>query len=320
VTTIKWLIALATIAALAWFASDLHLVGTHRSIDNRSTQQLPRTELPAIGLNRLFSVPEIRWCMSQDIGLRTIKTRLGTRRAIDRYNELADDYNLRCKGLTYNRLDGEEATRTIDEARTLIAAAAIEDIQRLNGAALTRQIQELLEKLGYDPGAVDGLYGTQTQVAIEAFQRAGRSDVDGLLSQELLDRLRFTNTRHLLGRDNAATESADEKAQTPRVVVRVVERPQDAAADTSDAQAVPGAEVKISGDREFNAEQHTDERGRAEFAAVPTGKVNIDVRRNEDHSRVTFQVTEDPTQEIWITLPPQVAAAAQKPRGSPLPR
>jgi peptidoglycan hydrolase-like protein with peptidoglycan-binding domain len=321
VTTIRWLIGLATIAALAWFVRDMDDARNRRSIvELPSTQDLPPTELPAIGLNRPFSVPEIRWCMSQDIRLRTIKPRLGTRRAIDRYNEIADDYNLRCKGLTYSRADGEDATRTIDGARNLIAAAALEDIQRLNGEGLTRQIQELLAMLGYEPGAVDGLYGTQTKVAIEAFQRAGRSDVDGLLSQELLDRLRFTHTRHLMGRDNAATETADENAQTAHVVVRVIERPQETATDVADAQAVSGAEVKLVGNLAFNAEQLTDERGRAEFAAVPIGKLNIDVRRNNDHSGVIFQVTQDPAQEIWITLPKEVAASAQvskKDVGSP---
>jgi len=277
--------------------------------------------MPAIGLNRLFAVPEIRWCMSQDIRLRTIKPRLGTRRAIDRYNELADDYNLRCKGLTYSRVDGEEATRTIDGARNLIAAAALEDIQRLNDEELTRQTQDLLEKLGYEPGAVDGLYGTQTKVAIETFQRAGRNDVDGLLSQDLLDRLRFTYTRRLMGRDKAATETEadDDKAQAAHVVVRVMERPQEAVADTSDAEAVPGAEVKLAGSQEFHGEQLTDERGRAEFAAVPVGKLNIDVRRNGDHSGVIFQVTEDPVQEIWITLPKEATSAhvSKKDLGSP---
>jgi hypothetical protein len=114
-----------------------------------------------------------------------------------------------------------------------------------------------------------------------------------------------------MGRENTPIEGAkaDQQAGTAKVVVRVVERPQEPAADISDAQAVPDADVKISDDGGFQGDQLTNERGSAEFAAVPTGKLYIDVRRNGDRLQVTFQVTEDPAQEIWITLPPQTAAA-----------
>nr|DAU90462.1 MAG TPA: peptidase [Caudoviricetes sp.] len=43
-----------------------------------------------------------------------------------------------------------------------------------------RQIQCLLEYLGYDPGPIDGLDGTNTRDAVKAFQRAEELTVDGV--------------------------------------------------------------------------------------------------------------------------------------------
>ncbi len=43
-----------------------------------------------------------------------------------------------------------------------------------------RQIQNLLDYLGYDPGAIDGANGPNTRNAVTAFQRAEGLDVDGI--------------------------------------------------------------------------------------------------------------------------------------------
>ena len=44
----------------------------------------------------------------------------------------------------------------------------------------TRQIQCLLEYLGYDPGPIDGVDGANTRDAVKAFQRAESLTVDGV--------------------------------------------------------------------------------------------------------------------------------------------
>ena len=43
-----------------------------------------------------------------------------------------------------------------------------------------RQIQNLLDYLGYDPGVIDGANGLNTRDAVTAFQRAEGLDVDGI--------------------------------------------------------------------------------------------------------------------------------------------
>lgn len=253
----------------------------------------PQSQRPAIGVGGPLTVAEIRWCMSQEVGLEAIQPRLGTRDAIDRYNELAYEFNRRCNR-AYSRSDGAEAMRLIDSARGEIVGAAIDDIQRHNDSALTRNIQELLQLVGYEPGAIDGLYGTQTKAAIEAFQQKVGYPVDGLLSEKLLGRLQVENMRRLTGRETAAVVS---------VAVLVTEEAQ---GGESDAEPVADAQVILSGDQGFHLDQQTDERGRVELGRLRAGQVDIEVRRNGERFRSTFQVTEDPLQEFWIALPAPV--------------
>lgn len=44
-----------------------------------------------------------------------------------------------------------------------------------------RQVQQKLQSLGFDPGAIDGEYGATTAAAVRAFQKAGSLEVDGIV-------------------------------------------------------------------------------------------------------------------------------------------
>ncbi len=54
-------------------------------------------------------------------------------------------------------------------------------IQRGSKGALVRELQERLNTLGYDSGAADGIFGTNTREAVLAFQRAQGIGVDGIV-------------------------------------------------------------------------------------------------------------------------------------------
>lgn len=55
--------------------------------------------------------------------------------------------------------------------------------------------QELLKKAGFDPGPVDGRWGTKTAAAVVAYQKAHPPlVVDGLLGQQTLESLIRGNT------------------------------------------------------------------------------------------------------------------------------
>jgi peptidoglycan hydrolase-like protein with peptidoglycan-binding domain len=46
-----------------------------------------------------------------------------------------------------------------------------------------RDLQEALKALGYDPGPIDGAFGTTTETAVKAFQQASGITVDGIVGK-----------------------------------------------------------------------------------------------------------------------------------------
>ena len=46
-----------------------------------------------------------------------------------------------------------------------------------------RDLQEALKVLGYDPGPIDGTFGSATETAVKAFQQAKGITVDGVVGK-----------------------------------------------------------------------------------------------------------------------------------------
>ena len=61
------------------------------------------------------------------------------------------------------------------------------------------EAQRLLTRLGYAPGAADGVFGKRTETAIRAFQRRKGATADGEVTDQLVARLR-SDVRHLAAR------------------------------------------------------------------------------------------------------------------------
>lgn len=61
----------------------------------------------------------------------------------------------------------------------LLAAFALPADAKGKGNSSTRDLQEKLSLLGYDPGAVDGRYGPKTREAVRLFQADAEIKVDG---------------------------------------------------------------------------------------------------------------------------------------------
>jgi peptidoglycan hydrolase-like protein with peptidoglycan-binding domain len=57
-----------------------------------------------------------------------------------------------------------------------------------------RQIQAALDRLSYDPGPVDGVFGPLTRAAIRRFQQAIGATLTGSLTAEQATRLLGTST------------------------------------------------------------------------------------------------------------------------------
>ena len=56
------------------------------------------------------------------------------------------------------------------------------------------QIQQRLQELGYDPGAADGIFGTRTQQAVQAFQRDYGLSADGIVGEKTLAALGLSSS------------------------------------------------------------------------------------------------------------------------------
>ena len=70
---------------------------------------------------------------------------------------------------------------TLKNARRIKAVATLK--KGSTGAAV-KELQENLSKLGYDPGTIDGVYGTKTVTAVKKFQQDHNLTVDGIAGME----------------------------------------------------------------------------------------------------------------------------------------
>jgi len=84
--------------------------------------------------------------------------------------------------------------------RTIILGASLDDEAANNSSpvpdetkALVKAVQLTLQKLGYDPGPPDGLWGASTRKAIEGFERGRKLSIKGRISGRLLKDLMQAN-------------------------------------------------------------------------------------------------------------------------------
>lgn len=165
---------------------------------------------PSVGTNNVLSVPEIRWCIREGIRIEAMRDVIDTNAGIDEFNRIVNDYNSRCGSYRYRQGSQSRAERDVEAYRSQIVSEAIRDARQLGSrsypsvspgastssapkkpnAQHTREAQQLLTDLGYDPGPVDGDYGRRTADAVKAFQRDAGITQDGWIDQDLLSVLR----------------------------------------------------------------------------------------------------------------------------------
>ena len=163
---------------------------------------------PPIGTNNVLSVPEIQWCMRNGIRIDTMRDHIDTNAGVDAFNRIVNDHNSRCGSYRYRQGSQAQAERNVERYRNQIVADAIREAKQLGrpqaaspssrvssaptkpNAKYTREAQQLLTDLGYDPGPVDGAYGRRTAEAVKAFQRKAGVAQDGRIDENLLNMLR----------------------------------------------------------------------------------------------------------------------------------
>lgn len=183
---------------------------------------------PSVGTNNLLSVPEIQWCIRNDIRIETMRDLIDTNAGIDEFNRIVNDHNSRCGNYRYRQGTLVQAERSVESYRSQIVAEAIREAKQLGrpqqpsypstsrsssassapeqpttnsasekpNAQYTREAQQLLTDLGYDPGPVDGDYGRRTAEAVRAFQHKAGVTQDGRIDEGLLNMLRLAKTEY----------------------------------------------------------------------------------------------------------------------------
>lgn len=77
-----------------------------------------------------------------------------------------------------------------------------------------KQVQQLLAYLGYDPGAVDGVDGKNTQAAVRAFQTQEYLTVDGIAGEQTQIRLKDAVWQDRFAKDNTVPSSGQPPDKT----------------------------------------------------------------------------------------------------------
>lgn len=83
--------------------------------------------------------------------------------------------------------------RRIVAHSTLLLGLLIGYVPLSGASLLVLEAQHALKSKGYDPGAMDGVYGPKTQAAVRDFEKKSDLPVDGLLSPQTLAALEVTS-------------------------------------------------------------------------------------------------------------------------------
>jgi peptidoglycan hydrolase-like protein with peptidoglycan-binding domain len=71
----------------------------------------------------------------------------------------------------------------MEKTRTKGGIMAEPILRRGSSGEAVRQLQQALKGLGHDPGAIDGEFGSRTETAVRAFQKAQGIAVDGVVGE-----------------------------------------------------------------------------------------------------------------------------------------
>lgn len=166
---------------------------------------------PSVGTNNILSIPQIRWCVRASMQIEAMRGMFETNAGIDRFNEIVDDYNMRCGSYRYREGNLGIAERQVEELRFSIELAAIGKAIQIERDAsansvpepsislpdkstanpeIVREAQVLLRVLGFNPGSADGLVGPNTEAAVREFQQSQGMTVTGHVTGSLLEALR----------------------------------------------------------------------------------------------------------------------------------
>ena len=194
---------------------------------------------PSVGTNNVLTVPQIRWCVREGIRIEAMRGIIDTNAKVGMFNRIVNDYNSRCGSYRYRQGSQSRAERDVEPYRSQIVAEANREARQLvssyqpsypsvsprtsthsvpkkPSAQYTREAQQLLTDLGYDPGPIDGDYGRRTAAAVKAFQRDAGLTQDGWVDQDLLSALRKAKAAYKRAAVSPSKSQRQTNVQTPK--------------------------------------------------------------------------------------------------------
>jgi N-acetylmuramoyl-L-alanine amidase len=139
----------------------------------------------------------------------------------DAATELAVRHFQQVRGLTVDGKVGEETYRALNEARWSLGDRLLRyDPERpVRGDDVTT-LQDRLHELGYDAGAVDGIFGPETETGLRNFQRDYGLTADGTCGPATLRALRQLGRKVIGGRPQLLRQSASFVESGPHLIGR----------------------------------------------------------------------------------------------------
>jgi N-acetylmuramoyl-L-alanine amidase len=152
----------------------------------------------------------------------------------DAATELAVRHFQQVRGLSVDGRVGEETYRALSEARWSLGDRLLhhDPVRPMRGDDVTN-LQDRLHELGYDAGPVDGVFGSETERGLRAFQRDYGLTSDGTCGPATLRALRQLGRKVIGGRPQLLRQSASFVESGPHLIGRrIVVDPGHGGADT----------------------------------------------------------------------------------------
>jgi len=93
---------------------------------------------PSAGTDNVLSVPEIRWCIREDIRIGAMRDVVDTNEGIDKFNQIVNDYNSRCGNYRYRQGTQAQAERDVEPYRNQIVTEVIQEAKGINQPGLQK--------------------------------------------------------------------------------------------------------------------------------------------------------------------------------------
>lgn len=159
---------------------------------------LDKVQKPSEGTDNVLGIPEINWCITEQIALDAQEKILKNKTQVRYYNERVKDYNKRCARFRYKPHEYQHSVDAVLAKKESIIKQARDDLIKLSAPTVKKtenkpsdkvmEVQRKLKQLKYSV-SVDGELGPKTVEAIKRFQKSNSMSQTGIIDDKLMSAL-----------------------------------------------------------------------------------------------------------------------------------